>query len=612
MRADSTMRKLFLLMVLISTATSLHGQAPLLERKISLSLNQETVEASLKKISNAAGFVFSYNPDILDKQKTLTYTFVNKPVREVLDEIFKGSIQYKVRGQYIILTSSPQSTAKKEPAIVAGYIVDEATGERLRDVSVYDPVTLTSTITDSYGYFEIKIDKPSPEIILSVNRKNYTDTLIAVHSRNRLLNIPMRINKEKISVIADSVSQKLKRLWERNEHLFQNPNLVNVDDTLYRTSQVSLVPFLGTNHKMSGNVINDYSFNIIGGYSLGVTKLEIGGLFNLIRGNTSGAQFAGLFNGVGGQMKGVQFAGIFNGNHSSARGAQFAGVLNLNLKDTDGLMMAGVGNITTGDLNAPQFAGVFNIASQNGAPLQLAGVYNISAGDSKGLQGAGVFNIASKRLKGTQLAGVMNISGKEIKGAQIAGVLNVASKVNGIQLGLINMADSIKGIPIGFMSLVWKGYHKIEISADEIFYNNLSFRTGVHQFYNIFTAGAKPSTYQDNETVWTFGYGVGTAPRLSRKMFVNFDLTSNQIVQGNNIEAINLLNKVYVGFDYQAFKKMSLTFGATVNGLITKNSIDDYPPLFIDYQPKIFYDRDFGSDHNLKMWIGAKVGLRFL
>lgn len=393
---------------------------------------------------------------------------------------------------------------------------------------------------------------------------------------------------------------------------FHNPNLVNVDDTLYRTSQVSLVPFIGTNHKMSGNVINDYSFNIFGGYSLGVRKLEIGGLFNLVRVNTGGAQFAGLFNDVGGEMKGVQFAGIFNGNHGTASGAQFAGILNFNLNDSQGLMMAGVGNIATGELNAPQFAGVFNIASQDARPLQLAGVLNISARDLKGFQGAGVFNITGKRLKGTQVAGVMNIAGKEMKGAQIAGVLNIASKVNGIQVGLINMADSVKGIPIGFMSLVWRGYHKIEISADEVFYTNLSFRTGVREFYNIFTAGARPSTYKENETVWTFGYGIGTAPRLSRKLFLNFDLTSNQIVRGNDIEAINLLNKVYVGFDYQAFKKLSLTFGATVNGLITKNSFDAYPPLFTDYHPKIFYDRNFGGDHNLKMWIGAKVGLRFL
>ncbi|HEY9487176.1 MAG TPA: sigma factor [Chryseosolibacter sp.] len=61
------------------------------------------------------------------------------------------------------------------------------------------------------------------------------------------------------------------------------------------------------------------------------------------------------------------------------------------------------------------------------------------------------------------------------------GILNVAPKVNGTQIGLINVADIVRGVPIGLMSLVWKGYHKIEISADEIFYNNLSFRTGVRQ-----------------------------------------------------------------------------------------------------------------------------------
>ena len=93
-------------------------------------------------------------------------------------------------------------------------------------------------------------------------------------------------------------------------------------------------------------------------------------------------------------------------------------------------------------------------------------------------------------------------------------------------------------------------------------------------------------------------------------MFLNLDLTSNQIVKGNTIEAVNLLNKFYLGLDYQAFKKLSLTFGATLNGHITKNEYDGYFPLFTDYQPNIFYDRNF-SDYNLKMWLGAKVGLRF-
>ena len=605
------MTRLFYLLILIPTSW-LYAQTPLLERKISVSVRNERLDASLEKISRAGDFVFSYSPAILDGKKLVTFNFTNRSVREVLDEIFKGHVQYKARGKYIILTAAQRTAAGREPAMVAGYVVDEATGERLRDVSIYDPVTLTSTVTDSYGYFEIKIDKPSPALLLSVNRRDYADTVVAVPSRDRLLNIPIKFEKERLVTIADSVGRKLERFWQRQTRWFENINRRNIDDTLYRRTQLSLVPYVGTNHRMSGHVINDYSFNILGGYSLGVRRLEFGGLFNLVSGDMNGAQIAGLFNGVGGDVDGVQFAGLFNTNFGSARGAQFAGVMNLNLHDTRSLLLAGVGNITEGRQQGPQIAGVFNLSSRHSEVLQFAGVFNLSAQNAFGMQTAGVFNFAGKNVNGLQLAGVLNFSGRDVTGSQVAGILNYARNVKGTQIGLINIADSVKGVPIGFMSFVSKGYHKIEIAADEIFYNNLSFRTGVRQFYNIFTAGARPDTYKAEETVWTFGYGVGTAPRLSRKLFLNLDFTANQIVQGNAIEAVNLLNKVYLGFDYQAFKKMSLAFGATVNGYITRNSVDNYPPLFTDYQPDIFYDRDFGSDHNLKMWVGGKVALRFL
>jgi hypothetical protein len=597
---------------LFAICLSATAQTPLLERKITLSLNNETLEVSLQKISQAGGFTFSYNPAVVDAGRTVTYHFVDRSVRQVLDEIFKGTLKYKARGKYIILTSGDRNEAKAEPAIVTGYVVDEATGERLKDVSIYDPVTLTSTITDSYGYFEIKIDRPPEDIILSVNRENYIDTLVAVDSRERLLNIPVRINKEKLVLLADSVGHKISRFWQTKVRSLQTINMINIDDTLYRATQVSVVPFFGTNHRLSGRVINDYSFNIFGGYSLGVTTLEIGGLFNLESGNVEGAQFAGLFNNLGGRMTGVQFAGLFNLNRRSFRGAQFAGVINIDLDDAEGAQFGGVGNVVKGRQKGPQFGGVFNVTTGEHYTSQFAGVFNIAAKNMSGVQGSGVFNIAGKNMRGTQVAGVMNVAGKEMRGAQIAGVLNVARRIRGTQLGLINISDSIRGIPIGLVSIVGKGYHKIEVAADEIFYTNLSFRTGVHAFYNIFTAGAKPSTYKLDETFWTFGYGIGTAPRVARKLFLNIDLTANQIVYGNTIEAINLLNKMYVGFDYQAFKKISLTFGATLNGYLTRTSFEGYEPLFTDYRPDIFYSRDVGQDHHLSMWIGGKVGLRFL
>lgn len=587
------------------------AQTPLLERKVSVELRGESVEESLKKIAVAGGFVFSYSPSILERSRALHYRFVNKPIRQILDEIFKGSVQYKAHGNYIILTAGEQASLKKEPTVVKGYVIDRATGESLKDVSVYDPVSLTSALTDSYGYFEIKIERPPSDVTLSVNRMNYADTVVTVHHEGRLINIPISIDEEKISLLADSVSEKVKRFWHKQAVFFSNMNVLNVDDTIYRASQISLFPFVGTNHKMSGNVINDYSLNILAGYALGVRKIEIGGLANLVRGDVSGVQVSGLFNGVGGDVRGVQFAGLMNGNGQSSEGAQFAGGLNVNLGQTHAVTVGGIGNIAMRVSEAPQIAGVFNISAQDGEVLQLAGVYNIAARNMNGMQLGGVFNITGKHLAGVQLAGIFNVAHQTLEGIQIAGVANFASKVKGTQIGLINIADSIDGIPIGFLSIVRKGYHKIEVSADEIFFHNLSFRTGVRQFYNILSAGAKPSTYNDDATVWSFGYGVGTAPRLSRRLFLNFDLTANQIVEGNSVDRLNLLNKLYVGFDYQAFKKLSFTMGATVNGYLTENFSGEYPSLFTDYQPSIFYDRHF-RDHNLKMWLGAKIGVRFL
>jgi hypothetical protein len=191
-------------------------------------------------------------------------------------------------------------------------------------------------------------------------------------------------------------------------------------------------------------------------------------------------------------------------------------------------------------------------------------------------------------------------------------MLNYARNVDGAQIGLINIADSVKGIQFGLFSFFAKGYHKIEVSADEIFYSNIAFRTGAQHFYNIFTVGAKPHSFKEEQTQWTFGYGVGTSPKLTRWLSVNVDLTANQVVEGNSIEALNLLNKLYLGFEIEPIRKLALTAGVTLNGYVTDANYTLYPELFTDFTPEIIYDRTYSNDYNLKMWWGAKVGLRFL
>ncbi len=602
---------------------------PLLERTITINLQQEQLDVALKRISEQGSFIFSYNSSIIDIDKTISHNFKEQTIREVLDQIFNGTIQYKARGKYIILTKA-ETASVKDQRMLTGYVLDEATGKRLRNVSVYDPVSLSSAVTDSYGYFQLEVDQPSgEEVKLAISRLDYTDTVVAVVSnRQRLLNIPLKINEEKMNKLADSVRQKIKRFWNTKILTPQAANMVNIQDTLYRKFQFSVVPFIGTNHKLSGNVINDYSFNLYGGYSLGVEKLEIGGLFNLVRGDMNGAQFAGLFNAVGGKMKFIQFAGLVNMNRDTVEGYQFAGLINLDTRssnnfsmaglfnftyrDSRGIHLAGLGNGTIGKQEGPHVAGLFNFSTQDSYPVQLSSLLNFTAGKMRGAQVSGLLNFAAKEVRGAQVAGLINVAPREIKGAQVSGFLNYATKVYGAQVGVINVTDSIRGVPVGVMSFVLKGYHKIEIAADEIFYTNLAFRTGVRQFYNIFAVGAKPDTFEDEETLWSFGYGFGTAPKLSRKLSLNVDLTSSQVVKGKSIDAINMINKVYLGLEWQTFKHVGLTFGVTLNGYITDTTYDKYPPLFTDYTPHFISDKTYSNDMNMKMWWGGKIGLRFL
>jgi hypothetical protein len=620
---------LLILLVLASPLVAQQKSIPLLERSININVSNETIESALKKIGKSAGFSFSYKSSLIQEKEVVSFQGANRTVREILDQLFKGEISYKERGSHLILIKAEKQSSK-DSKMLNGYVIDEATGARLKNVSVYDPVSLSSAVTDSYGYFQIEIKNPTDdEIKLAINKNTYIDTVVVVGSSwKRIITIPIKENARKIGSIADSVGNKMKRVWlniKRSSE--QAANIDNISDTLYRKHQFGVFPFVGTNGNLSGNVINDYSFNLLGGYSLGNRKFELGGIFNINRTDVYGAQIAGTANAVGGKQEGWQFAGLanvvvdssngiqmaglINANFAAKKTAGVAGLVNFNYGNTSGVGLAGLVNFALKEQRGVYLSGIGNFARREAGPVHAAGIFNFAGTSLNGLQLAGIGNITIDSLKGLQFSGVLNVAPSYIQGAQVSGVLNVAKEVDGVQLGLINYTSRIKGVPIGLISIVGKGYHKIEISADELFYTNLAFRTGVREFYNILTVGAMPQTFDQDLTLWSFGYGIGTAPRISDKVFLNFDLTSSQIVMGQ-IEEINLLNKFYVGVDLQVAKSLSITAGITMNGHLTDVTYDKYPDIFTDYKPEIIYERDYSNNLNLKCWFGGKVGIRFL
>lgn len=622
------MRRLspFVLLVLLSTTIGLSQSTPPLERQLSISFEGVLIDAALNKLSKQGQFTFSFSPSILNSNLSVSKAYDNNSVREILNDWFGESINAKGKANYIILTKAPAPTKREivnNTVTITGYVTNGETGEKISEVSVYDRKTLTGAITNQFGFFQITLGNPNEEAVLSFNKRSFKDTLIALNSPvTQFLNMIMMPEQPIViaeaqpkedtvevviatpvieSEIAIPESQPVQKrtlrefLQEKifSKNIFSKKrggvNVKNIQDPLYRDFQISFVPFVGSNHKLSGNVINDYSFNVLGGYSRGTTKAEFGGLFNIDRGDVSYAQFAGLFNTVGGETSGVQ--------------------------------MAGLGNLTRGKVTGGQFAGLFNANLDSANAAQLAGLFNVNGRTSQGVQMAGLFNIQPSNYQGAQFAGLFNVATHQMHGTQVAGLLNFAHNISGAQVGLFNYADSTRGVPLGLLSIVSKGYHKIELSADEIFYLNASFRTGVRQFYNILNVGLKPESLDgtspgspnpSQENVWTFGYGIGTAPKLANKLFLNVDLTANHVNKGSFTNSTSLLNKLYLGLDYQVARKISIAGGITLNGYMFDPSFNENPTLFTDFSPSIIKTHTFFSGHELKMWWGAKFGIRFL
>ncbi|MFC5408770.1 hypothetical protein ACFPMF_05595 [Larkinella bovis] len=637
--------------------SSFAQSTPPLERVVSVDFTNERLDNALKIISSKGQFSFAYDAAIISPASTLSLRATNT-VRALLNQIFRGAIAYKSRGNHIILekVDIPQEAPKS--FILDGYITDRQTGEKISQVSIYEKTTLASTVSNPYGYYRIKLSTAIPSVKLEVRRKYYFSETVSINARQThkldigLTPLPSQLAVQPLtarnsidttrptpiipqpvavtipvdSTPAPKTSNPGPTIWDRSKSVLsetkddfadwfkttrQAIHDANLEgDTIYRDMQFSLFPFIGTNHTLSGRVINQYSFNLVGGYSLGVTALEVGGFLNMVRGDVSGVQVAGFSNIVGKNVNGVQAAGFFNGSAGDVLGIQAAGFGNTVVGSVRGIQAAGFYNMTLGTMpQSIQAAGFGNIVLDEMSGFQLAGFTNVAARSMSGFQLSGYGNIAGGTMSGFQLAGFTNIAVGELHGWQLSGFLNYATKVvRGYQLALVNIAGSSETTPFGLLSYVHtNGYRRLEISSDEVMTTNLTFKTGVRRFYNIFTGGTNYG--QSGKPLWNLGYGLGTAVDLRRGWMLNFDLTGN-VLSGETRyywDAWNTLIRLNMGLEKKLAPRLALAVGPSVNWFLS-----DYyrskPTTRFDVP---IFNNQLGLTNTFSTgWVGVQVALR--
>lgn len=641
---------IFLIAFSLLYAPRLYAQQPL-TKTVSFRVVNKPVDTLLAIISRQSQCSFSFAGSPFRGDSLVTFTVTRKPVKQVLDLLFGGRIQYVESGDNIILQRAEQH--RERNYVISGYVRDRENGQGIPNASIYDHTNLASTFTNNEGFFHLRLkDKGrQPSIQLTVSKEFYNDTaLYVLPGFDR--EISVAIAPAKTVVLKEFiVSDQVEKTWLGRRLLSEGLRRQTQNISKFfadKPVQTSLVPAIGSHGKMAGQVVNKFSLNLVGGYSAGLNGVEIAGGFNIDKKDVQYAQVAGIFNMVGGRMNGaqatggynhvmqsvtgVQAAGIANVANGALNGAQATGGLNTVGDSAKGAQAAGISNMVKGNLEGVQATGGLNQVGGDVLGAQASGISNFNQRNTTGASITGGLNYTSGDMVGLQLAGVSNVAGGGINGLQLSGVGNYSRDVYGLQLsGIGNYSGNVQGVQFSGIGNIAHG-HMAGLQLGQIF--NYSRRlTGVQfalinvadtssglsigllniirkgGYYKLsvdandimplnltFKSGRKQfytllTGGMDND-MYNVGFGIGRSFTIRRNMAITTDLMQLNVFD-KDWKSLAQVYRFQPQFNFSITKWFSIHAGPAI-------SITEYAGGFNKF-----------AGQNEKNWLGWQAGISF-
>lgn len=160
--------KLTTLLILVAMF-NIRGNTYAQKTKVTLELNNSTIEKVIETIEQKTDFRFIYKLNDIDLDRTISISVRDQPINIVLDKLFKGTLtEFKVRDTQIILKKPELKTQNIEyqKQTVSGIITDE-NGLPLPGASVIEEGTRNGMVTDFDGKYKLTVESSSAVIIVS-------------------------------------------------------------------------------------------------------------------------------------------------------------------------------------------------------------------------------------------------------------------------------------------------------------------------------------------------------------------------------------------------------------------------------------------------------------
>ena len=162
------------------------AQSPL-DQKIDFEVANVSLEEAAKLLVKKTNLSLSYNDKFFKKKSAVNLRFRNTPIRQILDEISrKADLKYKLIGSQIAF--SPQ---KKRNLLYSysGVVTDAETREDLIGASVRMADSDAGTITNEYGYFNLK--GPGNETEIEIRYVGYSPKRVTLKAGTFVHNISL-------------------------------------------------------------------------------------------------------------------------------------------------------------------------------------------------------------------------------------------------------------------------------------------------------------------------------------------------------------------------------------------------------------------------------------
>lgn len=172
MRITLTQALIMVILTSLVAAAPLKGQG-ILDRKVSLDVNNTEIKSILSEIEKQTSVIFTYRSKLIKASKKVSLKVSDARLSEVLEELFDPGISYLAMDdeEEIVLRPNPNSDAADDGILpysisLTGKVTDE-TGQALPGVSVLEKGTTNGTATDNEGRFSLNVRDDKSIVIFS-------------------------------------------------------------------------------------------------------------------------------------------------------------------------------------------------------------------------------------------------------------------------------------------------------------------------------------------------------------------------------------------------------------------------------------------------------------